>query len=553
MPAVSSSPPLAPARPLFPGWVVRIIIALALIVVFLARTLPGLNDPPLPFNDPAVCNLLTLIFSFIAMLTAWIWISFLSGYPLLFRRAVFYAAALPALLFAPYVGVLRLVEVTGDMRPRFAPRWTAVRDRELKAVETQPTENRIDLATTSTDDFPQFLGPSRSNWIPASKLARDWSQHPPRLVWKQPIGAGWSGFAAVNGYAATLEQRGNDEWVTCYEIETGQPAWGHAIPARHENPLGGIGPRSTPTIHQGRVYALGGTGVLRCLEGATGKLLWQDDLHARYGLSQTADEAMVQWGRAGSPLIVDDLVVVPGGGPLGKTKNLVAFKAESGEFVWESENLKDGGVADQISYSSPALATLAGRRQIVIVNESTASGHDPASGQRLWTHPWPGSSNSTASSSQAVPIGDDRLLLSKGYSVGGELVQLAAGGSGDPLKAVTLWKNSRVLQTKFTNVVVVADHVYGLSEGILECVEVASGQRNWKNGRYNHGQILGVGDLLLVLAEDGRLVLVEANPQKFVELGSLQALEGKTWNNLCVCGRRLLIRNGEEAACYELP
>jgi len=551
--SIAASPPPAATRPLFPGWIVRTIIALALIVVLLARTLPRLNDPPLPFNDPAVCNLLTLIFSFIALLTGWIWISFLSGYPLVIRRVVFSAAIVPVLLFAPYVGLLRLEEVTGDMRPRFAPRWTAVRDRELKGVETRPAEKQIDLTTTTPDDFPQFLGPSRSNWIPGPKLARDWSQRPPRLVWKQPIGAGWSAFAAVNGYAVTLEQRGNDEWVACYEIETGQPVWGHSIPARHENPLGGIGPRSTPTIHQGRVYALGGTGVLRCLDGATGKPVWQDDLHARYGLTQAADEVMVQWGRAGSPLIVDDLVVVPGGGPLGKAKNLVAFKADSGELVWESENLKENGVADQISYASPALVTLAGRRQIVVVNESTASGHDPASGQRLWTYPWPGSSNSTASSSQAVPVGADRLLLSKGYSVGSELVQLAAASSGDSLAPTSVWKSSRVLQTKFTNVVVFQDHIYGLSEGILECVEVASGQRNWKNGRYNHGQILGVGDLLLVLAEDGRLVLVEANPQKFVELGSLQALEGKTWNNLCLYGRQLLLRNGEEAACYELP
>jgi outer membrane protein assembly factor BamB len=109
------------------------------------------------------------------------------------------------------------------------------------------------------------------------------------------------------------------------------------------------------------------------------------------------------------------------------------------------------------------------------------------------------------------------------------------------------------LQTKFTNVAVISGHVYGLSDGILECVELQSGQRRWKKGRYNHGQILGVGAKILVVSEDGRVALVEANPEKFVELTSFQAIEGLTWNNLCLYGKLLLVRNGKEAACYQLP
>ena len=192
--------------------------------------------------------------------------------------------------------------------------------------------------------------------------------------------------------------------------------WGHAIEARHENPLGGVGPRSTPTIHQGRVYALGATGVLRCLDGGTGKLLWSDDLRKRYAVDvvvnwTVSDEALVQWGRAASPLVVDHLVVVPGGGPTGQAKNLVAFKVETGRVEWESENIKEDGTADQISYASPSLATVAGRRQILIVNESTASGHDPTTGERLWSFPWPGGSSSMASASQAVAIDAGHILF----------------------------------------------------------------------------------------------------------------------------------------------
>ena len=533
------------------GWIARLIMVVMLLFVVAIRLMGRMADPPKPLNDPALRNLLTLIFSFFALLTAWIWISFRSYYPPLVRRLVFVG---PFAAIAIGIGTFRFVEFSGSMVPRFAPRWVADKpEKSLGKVESKTDAAPIDLASTSPDDFPQFLGPERSCWIAGPELARDWEKKSPKLIWKRPIGAGWSAFAAVTGYAVTMEQRGQDEWITCYEIAGGNPVWGHSIQGRHDNPMGGLGPRATPTIHNGRVYALGATGVLRCLDGATGHLLWSDDLRKRYGLSAREDEGLVQWGRSGSPLVVDKLVVVPGGGKAGKAKNLVAFDAETGSLVWESENRKEDGTADQIAYASPALAALAGRRQILTVNESTASGHDPVSGERLWSFPWPGHSNGDASASQPVPIDDNQILLSKGYSGGAELIELTTGSDNPPLAAESIWKNSRVLQTKFTNVVIHGGHAYGLSEGILECIEVATGKRKWKNGRFEQGQILGVGELLLVLSEDGELCLVELNPTKFNQLGSVQVLQGKTWNNLCLYGHRLLVRNGQEAACYELP
>jgi outer membrane protein assembly factor BamB len=545
-----------------PGLTSRLVIGGALAMIVLIRILARLDDPPQPFHDPAHRNIATLIFGFVALLTTWIWLCFQSGLAPWIRRT---AAVGSLIVVAGLVAALRYEEVDGSMMPRFVPRWAAVHHAELGAIPARaPTdESQIDLTTTTPDDFPQFLGPQRMPWLPGPQLARDWSATPPRELWKQPIGAGWSGFAARNGYAVTLEQRGDEEWVSCYEIATGKPVWGHAVTARHYNAMGGVGPRSTPTIHNGRVYALGATGILRCLDGASGTLVWQDDLLDRYGISQEDFEAMVNWGRAGSPLIVDDLVVVPAGGKKGRAKTLVALRAETGDLVWNAENVIEGdGTTDQIAYASPVLATLAGRRQILIVNESTASGHDPKNGVRLWSHPWPGHSNMNASSSQAVPIEPDRVLLSKGYGGGAEMLRLKPGSDGLlEVESVStggeegVWRDPRVLQTKFSNIVVHEGHLYGLSEGILECVEVDTGKRQWKHsrGRYGHGQILGVGDLLLVLAEDGRLALVELSPRRFTELGSIQALQGKTWNTLCLYGKKLLIRNAQEAACYELP
>jgi outer membrane protein assembly factor BamB len=259
---------------------------------------------------------------------------------------------------------------------------------------------------------------------------------------------------------------------------------------------------------------------------------------------QVEAEKIVMWGRSNSPLVVDNLVIVPAGGVLGAAKSLVAYDADTGKVVWE-------GGERQVSYSSASLFTLSGVRQLVIVNEDTVTGNDIKTGKELWSHPWPGRSNGPASTSQTHVIGPDRLLLSKGYGIGAELIEVKLVGG--TWQVESLEKNSRVLKTKHTNVTVIGEHAYGLSDGVLECVEIATLEPKWKKGRYGHGQVLGVGDKILVLGEKGELALIAADPEEFRELGKIQALEGQTWNNLCLTGKLLLVRNAEEAACYELP
>lgn len=534
--------------PFFPGWIVRTIVTVALVILLLCRTVLPVENLGFPANDQAFVNILAMICAAIISLNLWIWFSFFSGFSPGMKRFVLIGGIV---LVVGFFALFRMKEVSGAMVLSFEPRWWTVADRRLGKVVSEPQTESIDLATPDAAAFAQFLGPNRRCWVPDPGLARDWETQPPKLLWKQPIGAGWSAFAASNGYAVTMEQRGDEEWTSCYRVRDGKPLWGHAITARHENAMGGIGPRATPTIAGGCVYSVGATGVVQCLD-ARGQPLWQVDLFQRYGLSQQVAEVEVMWGRAGSPLIVDDLVVVPAGGQTDPTnkvkpKSLIALNAATGKVVWEAGD-------DQISYASPILTTLAGKRQIVIVSEKTVSGHDPATGRQLWNHPWLGDSSTSATSSQAVPIGSDRLLLTKGYGGGSELIELTRQ-SDESFQVRGVWNKPRNLQTKFTNVTIIGDHVFGLSDGILECVELETGERQWKDrrGDFGHGQILGVGKLILVQAEDGRVVLIEANPEELVELTSFQALEGKTWNNPCLYGKLLLVRNSEQAACYELP
>ena len=242
-----------------------------------------------------------------------------------------------------------------------------------------------------------------------------------------------------------------------------------------------------------------------------------------------------------------NLVIVPASGPRGGPfVSLVAMDKKTGKTVWE-------GGDRQISYSSPAVAILGGVRQVLIVDEAHVTGHDLKSGKVLWEHAWPGQSNSSASVSQAVPVSPDRVFLSKAYGNGAALLKLVPGGEGG-FHAEVVWANPKVMKTKFSNVAVKDGFVYGLSDGVLECVDLADGRRTWREGRYPQGQILRVGDLILVLTESGEVVLVEASPERANHvLGRFQAIEGQTWNNFALHGPYLLVRNALEAACYDLP
>ena len=440
--------------------------------------------------------------------------------------------------------LFRIDDMTGNLVPtKISLRWLPKADETLREPFVAASV-KLDLRTETPDDFPQFLGPSRRNFVDHPKLLTDWRQRKPRQVWRQPIGAGWSGFAARNGYAVTMEQRGREELVTCYAILTSQLMWAHSIQARHETVPGGVGPRATPAINDGYVYAMGATGILRCLDGGDGALVWQRDLRSDAQVTPEQDAALIAWGRAGSPLIHGDWVIVPVGGPGGPT--LMALDKKSGEPVWKQGNR-------QISYASPVLMTLGGVPQFVLVCEDWVVGHRASDGAELWSFPWPGRSNANASVSQPVQIDGERLFLSKGYSQGAAVIAVTGQADANQWEAAEIWATWNVMKTKFSNVVLEGDYVYGLDDGILSCVDVNTGKRMWKRGRYNHGQVLKVADDLLVLDEDGTVCLVELSPVEFHEFLKYPMLNGKTWNSPCLSGPYLLIRNGEEAACFELP
>jgi len=466
------------------------------------------------------------------------WFVFLTGFPFRTRLMLLLVGAM--ILAGVVVGIKNLTRIEGSIDgsgiPRLVWKWSPPRDAGLQELAVAPpTTNALPAtqARSAANNFPQFLGPNRLGVVTGVQLARDWSSRPPRQVWRQPIGLGWSAFAVSGPRAITQEQRGEKELIVCYELATGHALWSYTNQARFSETLGGDGPRATPTLEEGRVYAIGATGVLDCLDLETGKLIWSRDTLRENGLPN------ITWGKSCSPLLLDDMVVITGGAE--ESKSLLAYHRDTGQPLWQSGR-------DQACYCSPSIATIAGQRQILILNAQSVSGHDPRDGKVLWDYSWRGNWPKVA---QPLALEKDRVFIGAGYGLGCVMLQLKRSDGGD-WSVIELWK-SRNLKPKFTNVVRREGCVYGLDDGTLVCLDLATGERKWKDGRYGHGQVLLVDDVLLIQAESGDVVLVEANPNEHRELGRFSAIEGKTWNNPVLAGNYLLVRNDREAACYELP
>ncbi len=469
-----------------------------------------------------------------------IWVAFLAFWlaaaprPGRWRRVI--AVFLVLLLLAITAKLLLRYDGSADgtARPQF--RWRCqdalARSRDLPTTTYEAGEVSLPDGAGS---WPRFMGAAGDGVAPAPSWSTDWKTRTPREVWRIAVGEGWSGFAVGNGRAITLEQRGEKECVTCYRLSDGALLWMHEETKRFEEGMGGPGPRSTPALdlEANTVFALGANGSLDALDLVTGKPRWRREV-----LKDSKTRNLL-YAKASSPLLHEDKVIVSGG--KGST-TLCAYRRTDGELLWTAGS-------DSSAYSSPVIRHLAGRDQIVSVNQTSVTGHDPADGTVLWRFDWPGDLPKV---SQPVSAGPDRLLVSAGYAMKSHLLEVKSDESGRHTVSA-IWSGS-VPRTKFSSASVVGEHVYAIDEGTLVCASLADGSRVWRAGRYGYGQhLLCAPDLLLIQSEPGPVVLVRADPAGLREIARLNALTSKTWNPPALAGRWLLLRNDREAVCYELP
>jgi outer membrane protein assembly factor BamB len=463
---------------------------------------------------------------------------------------------LALVLLGTFATIFKFNGFSGELVPQIGFRFRegpSTMDAVPRAISQIESVNLDDETAVALRAWPQFLGPHRTGTVDTREFDIPNDNREVRVLWRQPIGEGWASFAVQDQFAVTLEQRGEHECLTCYRLADGAVLWALEHLAIHENPLGGIGPRTTPAIHDGKVFAQGATGFIWCVDLNSGEIIWTQDLLKLAGWDQAESETVAPWGRATSPLVIEDLVVMGFGGPSAlpaeiQGRGLVALNRTDGSVVWTAGN-------DQLSYGSPNLMNYSGQPQIVAVNETTVTGHDVKTGAQRWSLPWDGRSNGAANCSQAMRVSDNSFLISKHYGGGSALVQIIKSDDGS-LRAEPIWKSPEVLRTKFTHGLVIDDTVYGISDGWLQAVNVSNAQRLWqqpRRSRVGQGQAVSAGDVLIVQDESGDVVFVAADRNEYRELLRLKALEARTWNIPTIAGRHLLVRNDQEAICFLLP
>lgn len=454
-----------------------------------------------------------------------------------FKRTMI--ALVMAAIGVGFSGLLRNEGMSSDTTMALKWRWTPTAEQQL--VEAKKSQTPIALegdsleldAAIADPEWSEFRGPNRDGRYLGPPISTDW-QSDPELIWKIPVGPGWSSFSIAGELLYTQEQRGDSEAVVCYEASSGHEIWAHQIDARFEESIGGPGPRATPTIANGSLYAHGATGNVVRLDPKTGAEVW------RKNISEIADRDPPTWGFSSSPLVINSLVIVHAGGK--NDKGTIALDSETGEVKWTT-------AAGDHSYVSPQLATILGNQYVLMLTNVGLNILNPDDGSDVLNYEW---KTSGYRSLQPLVINGDSIILPTGLGTGTRRIQVKS--EDGKLTATETWTKPR-FAPDFNDMVLFQGHLYGFTGMIFACFDATTGEQKWKGGRYGKGQVLLAENsgALIVLSEKGDVVLLKADPTSHQELAKFKAIEGKTWAHPVLVGDRLYVRNAEEAACYRLP
>ncbi len=510
------------------------------------------------WEDPTHFKMSILFVWPAALFALMIWWVFFSGWSWRVRLG---SVATGVLSVVAFFSIYRL-EWDGDMVPRrfvlrskptgqdiareFLERQQKQLADKADAVDPAAVANQPPLIAEA-GDWTGFRGPRRDGVVLNGSLRRDWNQSPPREVWRHPVGRAWSSFAVVGNYAFTQEQRDQSECVVAYAADTGKQIWVHEDQTILSivDANGGPGPHATPQFDDGKIYSLGGTGILNCLDAVSGTRLWGTNILGDKGDGK-AGAKPPEWGVSLSPLIYENLVIVIPGGTAVEAdasfnKGVTAYDKASGNVVWSVGTRP-------ASYGSPRIETMSDTAQLLIPNGNGLSGHSLEDGKELWFFPLENAPK--VNSSMPWRVDGESLVFGTGYGVG--TVRLKITQSYGEWSATQRWASNR-FRPKFNDFVVRDKFAYGLDDGTLTCLDVDSGAIKWKAGRYGYGQLLLVDDVLLIISEDGELLIVPAEPKKSERLATFKLFDsGFCWNHLALRGGRLFARNANEAACLDV-
>ena len=380
-------------------------------------------------------------------------------------------------------------------------------------------------------EWPQWRGPARDGISNETALLTSWPADGPEVLWRIPLGDGYSGVSISQGRAYTMSALGDDEFVICLEASNGKEIWRFRTDSRYVEG-NGDGPRSTPTVGGDSVFVLSAKGRLYALHAKSGEKLWEHNFVKEFGSS------IPTWGFTTSALVENDFLLVEVGGEAGKS--IVAFHKETGDVVWTSHT-------DAPAYSSPIAITVDGIRQVIFLTSKTLLSISPTDGKSYWTYPWLTHNGINVATPIFIP--EDKIFISASYDKGAALVRMKA--AQDAVEVEEVWKN-RVMKNHFNSSVLWGNYLYGFDNTILRCIEANTGAKQWATRGFGKGSLLLVDGHLIVLGDGGKLALVEATPSGYKEKANAQILQGKCWTVPTLAGGKLYLRNQKEVVCLDL-
>ena len=381
-------------------------------------------------------------------------------------------------------------------------------------------------------EWPGWRGSQRDGTVTVEGLDRRWENGEPKEIWRRKLGEGFGGIAVMDERAYVLFAKGNREFLTALDGLDGKELWrlelGETLSDRTGN-----GPRTTPAVVEGVVYALG-THQVVAVDADSGEELWA------VGLAEPP-----LWGFSSSPLVVGEWVifqaVVPSpGDDAAEPAPVTALHRADGSVAWRAGRGPTG-------YASPLFTELFGRPKVLAFVGEELLALVPETGEVLWRHRWKTSYGVNAADPVLYP--PNRIFLSSGYDTGGALLQVRDEGNG--FRVEELW-TTREMKNHFSSSVRHGDHLYGFDNATLKCLDLVDGSNCWRHRGFGKGSLVLADDLLIVLGDEGTLALVEPTPEGYQELGSVRALESGSWTPPSLAGRWLYLRDHREIVCLDL-
>lgn len=390
-------------------------------------------------------------------------------------------------------------------------------------------------------EWPQYRGPNHDGTTP-EKINTQWPAGGPKVLWSIPLGSSLGSFVTDGKKVFVYQMAGKVptgvETLTAIDAASGRGIWQHDIDgATHYDSGGGDGPRSTPTYNDGKVYVLSTFLKLGCLDANDGRVIWAHDLKAEFGGKEPS------WGNACSPLIDGDLLFVCCG---GKNQSLIAFDKKTGKIVWKAES-------DKPTHASPIPVTIAGVRQIIFFTVPGLVSVKAETGEVLWRQPFKFSTSTAAS---PVLCGEDIVYCSAGYGVGGGAYQIKK--DGDKFASTELWFKPGQDINHWSTPVYKDGYLYGLygfkqfKTEPLKCIDVKTGEEKWSHSGFGQGQVILVDDNLMIVGDQGELVLAKPSPESYQEIARCHPITGKCWTDPAVADGKVYLRSQTGAVCLDV-